>query len=535
MKPRLEHKVTKQVNEDKQYMLMLEDIPEGKSLATLTVEDIYNRLPDPILLAQLGEDRRVERKSARITARALGDYFSMWANTPDGGVLVIGIEKDGEITGCVQLDQNQINEIEDAARVFCCEARFESKRVPCVRTSDGKSDFLIIFRVHYHKDKVVKTSAGQAFIRSSDKAKEIRDEELRELQIAKGEVHYEYEPVTLIFPDDFNSELIAEFVSNYAERNGLELPHKETEILVHRRLGVINPKGVFIPNNACCLLFAKDPMRIFPGCKLRFMRFEGETEKTGEDYNLVKDVMLEGPIPTLIQEAEKLISSHLREYTALDSEGRFYTAPEYPKIAWYEAIVNACAHRSYSLKTMNIFVKMFDDKLVVTSPGSLPPLVTPENIFEIHHPRNPIVMEGLRYFGLVKCANEGTRRMRDAMIQSKLSSPTFKQTKDSGGNVAVTLQNNYKQRRRFVDSDATKKIVSETIFKTLSEEDRRLINSAAENQGINVTQAMRLLDCDWGTAKRRLQSLANRQLLLREVRKDITRDAKAKYVLRGSN
>ena len=51
------------------------------------------------------------------------------------------------------------------------------------------------------------------------------------------------------------------------------------------------------------------------------------------------------------------------------------------KKAWYEALVNACVHRSYNLKNMNIFIRMFDDRLEIESPGGFPPLVTPENIF----------------------------------------------------------------------------------------------------------------------------------------------------------
>lgn len=63
-------------------------------------------------------------------------------------------------------------------------------------------------------------------------------------------------------------------------------------------------------------------------------------------------------------------------------------------------------------KNMNIFVKMFDDKLVIESPGGFPPLVTPENIYDSHNPRNPTLMRAMFYMGLVKEHAEGTKRMR---------------------------------------------------------------------------------------------------------------------------
>jgi ATP-dependent DNA helicase RecG len=59
---------------------------------------------------------------------------------------------------------------------------------------------------------------------------------------------------------------------------------------------------------------------------------------------------------------------------------------------------------------MNVFVKMFDDKLVIESPGGFPPLVTPENIYTSHHPRNPTLMRAMFYLGLVKEHAEGTKR-----------------------------------------------------------------------------------------------------------------------------
>jgi predicted HTH transcriptional regulator len=77
-----------------------------------------------------------------------------------------------------------------------------------------------------------------------------------------------------------------------------------------------------------------------------------------------------------------------------------------------EAVVNAVVHRSYNLKNMNIFIKMFNDKFVVESPGAFLPPTTAETVFDAHNPRNPNTMWALYYFDFVQCAFEGTRRMR---------------------------------------------------------------------------------------------------------------------------
>jgi ATP-dependent DNA helicase RecG len=113
-----------------------------------------------------------------------------------------------------------------------------------------------------------------------------------------------------------------------------------------RRLGV-EKNGRFIPNGACVLLFANDPQDAFPGAKIRFLRFEGEHEGTGAEWNAVQDRILEGPIPDVIMSAANALGQQLRTFQRLGPDGRFTPMPEYPRDAWYEAIVNACCHRSY--------------------------------------------------------------------------------------------------------------------------------------------------------------------------------------------
>jgi ATP-dependent DNA helicase RecG len=86
---------------------------------------------------------------------------------------------------------------------------------------------------------------------------------------------------------------------------------------------------------------------------------------------------------------------------------------------------------------MKISVKMFDDRLIVTSPGAFPPLVTPQNISKAQSARNSFIMSGLKVLKLVKCINEGARRMRDALVESKLPEPEFKEIEDTGAPVTV--------------------------------------------------------------------------------------------------
>lgn len=504
-------------------------------LALLSVDEIFERA-DESLLNKLREDKRIERKPCKFGGDSLGEYFSMWANTaPEGGLIAVGQLNAGGFEGCDSLSSEQLNQREKTGYVFCPDAKYDLKRIP-VMNQDGKQDFVLLFRVKYSPDIVVRTSSRKAFVRKGDSKVELDADEIRELQADKGEVSFEQQDSNLKWPEDFSESEVAKFVGAVRKARGLSETLTTEEVLTLRHLGVMR-KGQFHPNIACALLFAKDPLRLLPGCKIRFQRFEGEEEKTGDKYNAVKDLVLEGTVPDLIHQVESSLDSQLRTFSPLDATVKFFPLPEYPKLAWYEAVVNACVHRSYGngMKNVPIFVKMFDDKLVIESPGPFPPFVTPDNIYESHHPRNPWLMDAMFYLEYVKCAHEGTRRIRDTMADMKLPAPEFKQDEKGAAVVRVILRNNVKQRRAWVDRDVSK-LISEALAVDLSEEEIRALNLAAENGSITVSDAHKVLDVSWQRARKLLFGLARKRVFqyirFREFKKDI-RDPKAHFRLRS--
>ena len=455
----------------------------------------------------------------------------MWANTVDGGLIVVGMENNGGISGCSTNGVEYVNKLESHARDHCPDARVEARRL-VANNAHGVSDFLLLFRVHYDESRVVKTSAGDAFIRSGQSKRRLKSSEIRELEIDKGQVDIEQELCGSIrFPDDFDARLVEDFIASVRERSAYPEHLTETEILELRRLGR-RKDTKFIPNTACVLMFAKDPIPLFPGCKVRFLRHEGEVEGTGKKWNVVKDINLEGNVPTLISLTESALRSQLREFSRLGDDARFYTAPEYPRDAWFEAVVNACVHRSYGeMKKMNIFVRMFDDRLEVESPGGFPPPVNAQNIYEMHHPRNPILMDAMLFLNFVKCAREGTRRMRETMKELDFPPPQFAEREEGYPLVKVTLRNSRKQRKEWLDSNVYS-VVGAEVAQTLDARELRTVNFVSENGRANVAQISKLLDCHWKTARRLMGRLVRKGVLLHIHRKDIVHDNHAHFVLK---
>src|SRR5207244_712519 len=226
-----------------------------------------------------------------------------------------------KITGCHKLSQKQCNRLEKTGMDFCPDATCESKRI-AAKTWDGEPTYLLLFRIPYHATRVVRTVNGKVYRRIGDSIKQLTPEQINELSIDKRERDHETEPVELSYPGDFDMGLVRKFIDNYRRVYHPE-GMSDLRLLEHNRLGKVQ-EGKLKPNVACALLFAKDPISLFPGCMVRFLRYEGEEERTGEpalcttcsraqqsaavlstwcimrgeEYNVVKSEFIEGPIPT---------------------------------------------------------------------------------------------------------------------------------------------------------------------------------------------------------------------------------------------
>ena len=134
-----------------------------------------------------------------------------------------------------------------------------------------------------------------------------------------------------------------------------------------------------------------------------------------------------GRILDQVKDATAYVKTQIREYTKLGKGAVFQTIPEFPEFCWTELIVNAAAHRDYSIGGTDIQIKMFDDHFTVESPGILPGLVRIDNIREFHFSRNPKIVELLNEYDLVKEFGEGVDRIYRDMADAGLPEPEYRQ------------------------------------------------------------------------------------------------------------
>lgn len=511
---------------DLQFSLPFESEPISpmENPALWTPRDLWVRLNQHVLEV-FKEDRRLERKDyKKPVLDELAIYYSTFSNTPDGGVLVYGITNNGEIVGC-DFNTNQINDVESSHIDRCPGAKPEFKRVPVV--VDGKQKFCLAVFVPY-VGILVETNKNEAWIRYGESRHKMSEEEKHDFRSTRQELSFEQTvAASYEYPRDFDLRVIQDFCDAFRERE-IKPDWTNDEVLTDRHL-VRNVGGINKPLNSLVLLAARDPGMAIPGCRVRVQRFESNTEGQGESYAPLRDKAIEGNLLKILQEAQEVISSLIYDVTWLNNEGKFVTTPEYPQWAWFEALVNACVHRSYSFSGTEITVKIFSDRMEIESPGGFVPPVTEKTIYSMRASRNHYLMDAMRVLGYVRMSREGTRRMRESMKQYQLPEPVFKQEALHGLVVRVTLKNDQGSRKRASNKDVATHFGVD-IWKQLEEHEIKIVAYAFRNETVQVSEAQRLTGRTWATSKKDLERLVKKGVLKFEPGKYI-RDSKALYRL----
>ena len=250
--------------------------------------------------------------------------------------------------------------------------------------------------------------------------KKLTFEERMQLMYDKGERFFEDKPV----PEADIEDIDLAFVEKYIAQIGYSKTAME---YLRENKGFIKEKnGKVQISSAAILLFGKNPQLYFPRARVRFIRYEGTEERVGTQMNVIKDVIFEGNILKMITDAVAYLDTQIKEKTYLGEDGLFVTEEEYPKFVRQEIIVNAVTHRDYSIRGTDIQIKMFDDRIVVESPGKLPGLVKTDNIRHTHFSRNPKIAEFLKAYSFVKEYGEGVDRMCKELEAVGLQDPEYR-------------------------------------------------------------------------------------------------------------
>jgi ATP-dependent DNA helicase RecG len=359
------------------------------------------------------------------THEQLASTLTAMANS-QGGTLLLGVSgREGIIIG-VSDPETTVDRVLQAALSIEPSLIIPLPRIMRVDTLKGERSIVM---VHVPPGMPhVYALDGRFLYRAHTDNAPLNPRELRRLMMERGELSFETEIARGTSLEDLDWSKAEEYAASLRA-----FRESSVEKVLLKRGCLIQEGKHLRPTTAGILLFGKDPQRYIPGAEIIAVRFAGTTMS---DSFTRQDIT--GTLPDQIRRAETFLIDHLRREVQLRHTMERMESFEYPLEAARELVVNAVAHRNYSINGDNIRLFIFSDHMDVISPGGLPGPVTIANIKDERFSRNPAIVQVLSDMGFIERLGYGVDRVIELMRQQRMHAPEFE---ERAGGFRVSLYN----------------------------------------------------------------------------------------------
>ena len=354
-------------------------------------------------LIKSGEGYNVEFK-VRVPSkvRELTEEICALANA-NGGYLLIGIDDNGNIT-CASLDndkrsaiQGSISEISPALHCKMYSVNLEDRSIWVIDIPSGK-DKPYIF-------------SGSIFVREGANSQKLRTfEEMRSFFQECNKIFFDAIPCpSFNIYSDSDEQMIQSF------RKDTQLSTSISNKQIFENLELFTDNG--IAKNGAAMFFGKLPEKTFPHAIIRCVLFKGITK-----VHIIDDKSFRGALPQQYLQAMSWLESKLQVAYIIEGTGPRKEIWEIPLTVFKESIINALSHRDYYEQGSNITIEMFDDRVEVSNPGGLLPIVARDFGHKSMTP-NPLIFGLFTRMHLVERVGSGIPSMKNAMKKTNLPDP----------------------------------------------------------------------------------------------------------------
>ncbi|MBI4219014.1 MAG: putative DNA binding domain-containing protein [Chloroflexi bacterium] len=378
-------------------------------------------------LIRNGENSGVEFKRDDVRPEKLAEEMAALLNI-EGGHILLGVEKDRTVSGLTRQPEQAEEWVMEIARTHLRPAA-----IPYWETIEWDAG-RIVGVVSLPADapdkpyKAKRASAWMTQIRVGTTTRDATDEEEVRLYQQSGRLQYDRKPVPGSTLTDLDPRRLVNYFRNVREQVSPDENDQEgwEHLLVNTDL-MVEDRGRAIPSAGGLLLFGVKPNRYLPQAGVTAVAYSG-TEK---DYEAKERATLRGPVVALLSESDVLIEAGVIEQTmefarrnmgraaSIDEGGRRQERWDYPLEAIREAVVNAIAHRDYTITVTDIELSIYADRIEVISPGRLPNTVTVEKMRAGYRAsRNELIKEVLRDYRYVEATGLGVPRKIVAGMQA---------------------------------------------------------------------------------------------------------------------
>lgn len=187
--------------------------------------------------------------------------------------------------------------------------------------------------------------------------------------------------------------------------------------------------------NAALLLFGLNPLKYFTHAYFKIGRF-GASDSDLKFQDVIEGNLLDMPEKVMDILRSKYLTSPIR-YKGLQRKEEL----EYPEEALREAILNAIVHKDYTSTTIQLSV--YDDKLILWNPGTLPEELSIDELKKKHasYPRNKNIADIFFKAGYIETWGRGTNKIVEACKAAGLPEPEF--VEHAGGIQIIFLKDIY--------------------------------------------------------------------------------------------
>lgn len=379
---------------------------------TLTAKEIKK-------LFSINESHFVDFKARAISPGKLTRTIAAFANA-DGGELYVGI---AEPSGGGPKTWDGFSSLEEANGLVQAINSILPLGHGCRTTmlhAEGVSGGVLQIEVFKSRD-IIRSSANKVYVRRGAQNLPVTQQEaLHRLRLNKGLTSFE--TMTVDAPHDVitNSEETIRFI--------LEIvPHQEPDRWLRKQNLIVEEK----PTVAGLVLFAEEPQALLPKrCGIKVYRYRTtDDEGTREALDGVPRTV-EGCAYRQVYAAVALTKNTIEGIRRMTPQG--LVAVEYPEETLHEIITNAVLHRDYSIPD-DIHIRIYDNRVEVESPGSLPGHITPLNILDERFARNGNIVRVINKFPNPpnKDVGEGLNTAFRAMKRLHLKEPEIVQRDSS--------------------------------------------------------------------------------------------------------
>jgi len=395
-------------------------------------------------LIRNGENSGVEFKRDDVHPDSLAKEIGALLNLR-GGRILLGLEDDGAVSGLTR-DRQAAEEWV----MNICRHNLQPAIIPYWEVIPWGTDKLVgvITLPGDYPDKPYKFKRGGAwvtFVRVGTTSREATREEEARLYQASGLMRYDTKPVPGAGLEELDLRRLKDYFLQWRRQKSPRPGDLEAwgRLLVNCDLmGILEGKPErAVPTVGAMLLFGRNPNRFLPQAGVSAAAYPSPQK----DYATLERAVLRGPLVGRFAKGRKLLENGVVEqvldFVRRNTRVEAFITPggqrrdrsaDYPLEAVREAVVNALAHRDYSIAVTDIELSLYSDRLEIISPGRLPNTVTVDKMrLGCRATRNELIKEVLRDYAYIEATGLGVpRKIIQGMREHNGSDPDLIEEED---------------------------------------------------------------------------------------------------------